>query len=170
MSLSALTDYSQDEIEKLMAAPLLVSMYVMGSSLSGPVGIVREMMAGVETAIDAGKNAAPGSLFSQLWSEQNMEAQRDRLQREAQTSTAGVQTMDQAKARMLDELSAAAAILNAKGSPDEAAAFKKLLTDAAQNVANAAREGGFMGVGGVIVNDAERKALKDIAAAVGASA
>jgi hypothetical protein len=167
---SALTDYSQDEIEKLIAAPMLVSMYVMGSSLSGPVGIVREMMAGVETAIDAGKNALPGSLFSELWSEQNMEAQRDKMQREAQTTTEGAQNMDQAKARMLDDIRAASTIMNAKGSSEESAAFKKLLTDAAQNVANAAKEGGFMGVGGVVINDAERRAMADIATAVGATA
>ena len=47
-----------------MASPMIVSMYVMGSSLSGPIGIVKEMMAGVETAVAGGKAAAPGSLFS----------------------------------------------------------------------------------------------------------
>ena len=48
--MSAIADYTQDQVEKMMAAPMLVSMYVMGSSLSGPVGLVKEMMAGVDTA------------------------------------------------------------------------------------------------------------------------
>jgi hypothetical protein len=38
---------------------------------------------------------------------------------------------------------------------------------AAQNVAEAAKEGGFLGIGGVRVSDAERAALGDIAGALG---
>ncbi len=166
--MSTLTDYTQDEIEKLMTAPLLVSMYVMGSSLSGPVGLVKEMMAGVETAMDAGKNAAPGSLFNMLWSEQNMKTQQDKMQQETRDSTQGAQDMTQAKAKMLDDIKAATAIMTAKGSPDEVAAYKKLMVDVAQNVANAAKEGGFMGIGGVQVNDAEKQAIAEIRSAVGA--
>src|SRR5581483_1369077 len=165
--MSALGDYSQDEIEKIMAAPLLVSMYVMGSSISGPIGLVKEMMAGVETALEAGKNAAPGTLFHDLWSEQNMKAQQDKMQQETKETTAGAQNMDQAKAKMLDDITAATAIIAAKGSPEEVTAFRTLMVDVAQNVANAATEGGFMGIGGTQVNDAEKKALQEIRAAVG---
>ena len=60
--MSTLADYTQDEIEKMMAAPMLVSMYVMGTALSGPVGLVKEMMAGVDTAMKAAKAAAPDSV------------------------------------------------------------------------------------------------------------
>lgn len=164
--MSVLADYTQDEIEKLMAAPMLVSMYVMGSSLSGPIGLVKEMMAGVETAIEAGKNAAPDSLFNALWSEQNMKIQQDKMQQETRESTAGAQNMDEAKAKMLGDIKNAVGILSAKGSPEEVVAYKKLMTEVAQNVANAAREGGFMGIGGELVNDAERTAMSDIQNAV----
>lgn len=160
--MSKMSDYTQDEVEKLMAAPMVVSMYVMGSSLSGPIGLVKEMMAGVNTAIEAGKQAAPDSLFHELWSEQNMKAQQDKMQQETKESTAGAQNMDQAKAKMLDELKASVGIVSAKGSPEEVAAFKKLLSEAAANVANAAKEGGFMGIGGTLVNDAEKSALSDL--------
>lgn len=165
--MSTVNDYSQDELDKLMAAPLVASMYIMGASLSGPVGLVKEMMMGVETAMDASKLSAPGSLFKELWSEENMKAQQDMLQ-EARSSTAGAQDMAQAKAKMLDEMKQAAAILAAKGSPEELGAFRKLMVDVAQKVADAAREGGFMGFGGVMVNDAERQAITEIRSAVGA--
>lgn len=164
--MSKMSDYTQDEVEKLMAAPMVVSMYVMGSSLSGPIGLVKEMMAGVNTAIEAGKQAAPDSLFHELWSEQNMKVQQDKMQQETKESTAGAQNMDQAKAKMLDELKASVGIVSAKGSPEEVAAFKKLLSEAAANVANAAKEGGFMGIGGTLVNDAEKSALSDLQSAL----
>lgn len=168
--MSVLSDYTQDEIEKLMASPLLVSMYVMGSSLSGPIGLVQEMMAGVETALKAGKSAAPGTLFADLWSEQNMKAQQDKMQQETKESTKGAQNMDQAKAQMKADITAATNILRQKGSPDEVTAFQNLMVDVAQNVANAAKEGGFMGIGGTQVNDAEKQALADIRTAVGLDA
>lgn len=165
--MSALSDYTQDEVEKMMAAPMLVSMYVMGSSLSGPVGLVKEMMAGVEAAMTAAKDAAPGSVLSALFSEENMKEQQTKMQQETRDSTAGAQNMEEAKAKMLDDVKQAVGILSAKGSPEEVGAYKKLMTDVAEKVANAAKEGGFMGIGGSLVNDAEKTAMSDVQNAVG---
>lgn len=166
--MSTLADYTQDEIEKMMAAPMLVSMYVMGTALSGPVGLVKEMMAGVDTAMKAAKAAAPDSVLSALFAEENMKAQQDKMQQETKESTQGAQDMAQAKAKMLGDIKTAVGIISTKGSADEAAAYKQLMVQAAENVANAAKEGGFMGIGGVLVNDAEKQAISEISAAVNA--
>ncbi len=164
--MSAIADYTQDEIEKMMVAPMLVSMYVMGASVSGPIGLVKEMMAGVETAVKIGKAAAPGSLLSDLFSEENMKAQQDKMQQGTKESTQGAQNMDEAKAKMRADLQAAVGIVAAKGSPEELAAYKQMMLQAAENVANAAKEGGFMGIGGVVVNDAEKQAIAEISTAL----
>ncbi len=166
--MSTLADYTQDEIEKMMAAPMLISMYVMGTALSGPVGLVKEMMAGVDTAMKAAKAAAPDSVLSVLFAEENMKAQQDKMQQETKESTQGAQDMAQAKAKMLGDIKTAVGIISTKGSADEAAAYKQLMVQAAENVANAAKEGGFMGIGGVLVNDAEKQAISEISAAVNA--
>lgn len=164
--MSAVTDYTQDQVEKMMAAPMLVSMYIMGSSLSGPVGLVKEMMSGVETAMKVAKDSAPDSVLRILFSEENMKQQQNKMQQETKESTAGAQNMDEAKAKMLADIKGAVAILSTKGSPEEIEAYKKLMVSVAENVANAAKEGGFMGIGGTIVNDAEKTAIADIKAAV----
>lgn len=164
--MSTMADYTQEEIEKMMVAPMLVSMYVMGASVSGPIGLVKEMMAGVETAVQVGKAAEPGSLFNSLFSEENMKAQQDKMQQGTKESTQGAQNMDQAQAKMLDDLKAAVGIVAAKGSPEELATYKQLIVQAAENVASAAKEGGFMGIGGVVVNDAEKQAIGEISAAL----
>jgi hypothetical protein len=168
--MSAMADYTQDEIEKIMATPMIVSMYVMGSSLSGPIGLVKEMMAGVETAIEAGKKAPAGSLFNTLWSEQNMKAQQDKLKQETKQSTQGAKVMTEAKGKMLEDIRGAVAIMTAKGSPDEVQEYKQLVIQVAQKVADAAKEGGFMGIGGVQVNQAEQTAIAEIRGAVGVPA
>ncbi len=160
--MSKIADYTQDEVEKLMAAPMLVSMYVMGSSLSGPVGLVKEMMAGVNTAMKAAKDSSPDSVLTALFSEENMKQQQNKMQQETKESTQGAQNMDEAKKKMMDELKGSLAIISAKGSTEEVAAYKKLMVDVAENVANAAKEGGFMGIGGTVVNDAEKTAISDI--------
>lgn len=164
--MSTLTDYTQDQVEKLMAAPMLVSMYIMGSSLSGPVGLVKEMMAGVETAMKAAKETAPDSVLTALFSEENMKLQQVKMQEETRESTAEAQNMDEAKTKMLGDVKQAVGIISAKGSPEEISAYKKLIVEVAENVANAAKEGGFMGIGGALVNDAEKTAISEIQKAV----
>jgi uncharacterized membrane protein YeaQ/YmgE (transglycosylase-associated protein family) len=51
-----------------------------------------------------------------------------------------------------------------------APAFKAWLSSISQKVAEASSEGGFLGIGGVQVSDAEKATLGDIAKALGTSA
>ena len=53
------------------------------------------------------------------------------------------------------------ALLDAK-APGDAAAFKSWLQSIGQHVAEAAKEGGFLGFGGVQVSDAEKATLAEI--------
>jgi hypothetical protein len=68
--------------------------------------------------------------------------------------------------RSLANLQEVSAILDAK-APNDAAAFKSWLRDISQKVAEAADEGGFMGIGGVAVSEAEKATVADIAKALG---
>jgi len=61
------------------------------------------------------------------------------------------------------------AILDAK-APQDAAGFKAWLQTISEHVAEAASEGGFLGIGGVKVSDAEKATLADISKALGTSA
>jgi hypothetical protein len=71
----------------------------------------------------------------------------------------------------LDTLAAAAALLDAKTTPEEAQGFKRWLLDIATTTQNAGKEGGnFLGWGAVAVNDEERAALQRIAEVIGAPA
>lgn len=73
-----------------------------------------------------------------------------------------------AEAAGIDALRAAAAFLDARCPADEAAGTKAWLLEIAQVTAAAGREDqGFLGRGGVTVNDRERDALQQVAAALG---
>ena len=54
-----------------------------------------------------------------------------------------------------------ARILDAK-APEDAAPFKNWLAEISQKVAEASKEGGFLGFGGVRISDAEKATLADI--------
>ena len=68
--------------------------------------------------------------------------------------------------QVLEELRAVQAVVAAKAAPDEAAAFGRWLVAAAQAAAEAAKEGGFMGFGAVLVSEREEAMLDQVRAAV----
>ena len=69
------------------------------------------------------------------------------------------------KAKCLDTLKQAAAILEAK-APGDAEAVKKWFYHISEKVAEADAEGGFLGFGGTRVTDAEKAALSEISSAL----
>ena len=66
------------------------------------------------------------------------------------------------------QLRDAIAILEAKSTPAETDAYKVFVMTVAQAVASAHKEGGFLGIGGKQVSDAENQALDEISSALGA--
>lgn len=73
-----------------------------------------------------------------------------------------------ARERALAALRAAAELLDRRVEPDEALGFKRWLLDIASVTAQAGKEDqGFLGRGGVYVNDKEREALHEVAGALG---
>jgi hypothetical protein len=78
---------------------------------------------------------------------------------------------DLAEARkvMAEHIDQAAAAIAAK-SPEEAREFKQWLMAAANKVAEASKEGGFLGFGGTLVSEDEKKAIGELAARLGVQA
>jgi hypothetical protein len=61
-------------------------------------------------------------------------------------------------------------VVEKKAKPDEAQAFKQWLVSVSQKVAEAAKEGGFLGFGGTRVSEQETSALRDLTAALSVKA
>src|SRR4051794_20633954 len=66
-----------------------------------------------------------------------------------------------------ERLRAAMGVLEAKATPEEIDAYKHFVMTAAQAAASAHKEGGFLGIGGKEISDAENRALDEISAALG---
>jgi hypothetical protein len=69
-----------------------------------------------------------------------------------------------------ERLRAALAVVGAKATPEDLDAYKGFVLAVVQTVAEANREGGFIGLGGEEVSEREQAALDEIYALLGASA
>jgi hypothetical protein len=70
--------------------------------------------------------------------------------------------------QIVAELAEVTAIVSAKATADETAAFKQWLLTTAQAAADAAKEGGFLGFGAVQVSEGEQNMLEQLRTALGA--
>jgi hypothetical protein len=75
---------------------------------------------------------------------------------------------EELKGRAIEAVRQAASIVDAK-APNDASAYKDWLLHISQKVAEASKEGGFLGFGGVAVSDAEKATLSDVRSALGRS-
>jgi hypothetical protein len=69
----------------------------------------------------------------------------------------------------LRRLREAVDLLEQKATPEEVESYRGFVLNLAESVAAAHKEGGFLGIGGQEVSEAEQKALEEIASALGAS-
>jgi hypothetical protein len=158
-------DFTPEEWARIVASPMVAGMAITAADPSGLWGLMKEAMAGGWSLVEAKQNAAANPLAKavaeDITTPETQNAARNRLQAQFK----GAQ-LSELKTRAVDELRAVAAIVDAK-APGDAAGFKTWLRDVAQKAAEAGKEGGFLGFGGVAVSDAERATLAEIATALG---
>jgi len=154
------TDYTAEEWELLMRAPFMAGMAVVAASPSGPIGVVKEMFAVGRVLAEEGTEGSTNELISALVSHLKA-GERPAAPMESGSS------IEEAKALALKACRDVAALLAGKAPAAEAEGFKRWLLTAAQQVADASKEGGFLGIGGVRVSDAEKAALAEIEMALG---
>lgn len=148
--------FSDDEWDTLAKTPVLAGYAVMMSSLSGPVGISKEIRALLEAMDEYGHQAEPDSLVGLISHEYNTAAHIGAL---------GA-NRENAAALMRDACFAALRVLNEKETYDEKLAYKQFVVNVAARVATAAIDGGIMSIGGRLVSREEQQTLDLIAAAL----
>lgn len=155
-------DYTAEEWQVLMQAPMLTALNVIAASPSGPVGVVQEMLAVTKAVLDSVEPAPGHELVAAVAAEF----------KETKGEAAIMKGLkaEELKSRSLEGSRQVAALLDRKATPEEAAAFKQWLTEMARRAAEAAKEGGFMGIGGTQVTEAETAALHEVNEALGLGA
>jgi hypothetical protein len=160
------TDFTPEEWGRIVASPMVAGMAITAADPSGPWGLLQEGIAGGRSVLDAKQNAMANPLAKAIAEDITNADTRKAAQDRMQTLFKGAQ-VGEIKRRAIEELRSVAALVDAK-APQEAVGFKAWLEDVANGAAEAGKEGGFLGFGGVAVSDAERATLAEISAALSA--
>jgi hypothetical protein len=159
--MSTKIDYSAEEWKAISGAPVAAGLLVTLSDPSGPVGIAKEAMA-VSKAIS--QTALPNApeIVKALTENVKSGGGRPELPDLPQGDPA------QAKLALMGAIQTAVRAVETK-SPGEADGYKKWLASVATKVSEAAKEGGFLGVGGALVSPDEEETLKELSDLLGTS-
>jgi hypothetical protein len=146
-------DFNAEEWTTLVAGPVYAGMRVISADRGGTV---RESLALSRVYQEARARHGESELLDELV-KSPPSIDPDRV-REAGGDVASLAS---------ERLREAMGVLEAKGTPEEIDAYKTFVMTVAQTVAAAHKEGGFLGVGGKQISDAENQALDEISAALG---
>ncbi|MGZ8648011.1 MAG: hypothetical protein ACXW08_05190 [Solirubrobacteraceae bacterium] len=155
MLMTSKADFTEEEWTRLKRAPFVAGMAISLADPGGPIELVKETAATLKAVLHEAEGGGRGELVNEIAREATDDARQRKSPlagfKPSKGATAGVE--------ILDELGEVNRIVSQKATPEEAAAFRDWLVAAAQEAANAAKEGGFMGFHAERVSEGEQRML-----------
>jgi hypothetical protein len=159
-------NFTPDEWKVLLESVIAAGVAVTAAEPSGLWGLLKESFAGGTALAKAKTDPEANALIKAVVDDFNTaegSAARDALKNKFKDGK-----LPQIKDKCIETLRQAATIVDAK-APGDSAAYKGWLQQISQHVAEASKEGGFLGVGGVPVSEAEKATLTEISSALKAA-
>ena len=155
--------FSTEEWKQVVGSAFLAGFAVTAADPSGLWGLLKETFASGRALIKARSSAGANELMKAIVSEMQSSEGRTAAREYVNSRLQGAKSAksEEIKTRAIETLGQAAAIVDQK-APSDAAAFKEWLLHISTNVAEASKEGGFLGFGGIAVSDAEKATLSEI--------
>ena len=163
--MSVKDNFTPEEWDKVLSGPATAAAAILAASPSGLTGIIAEGITTVKAMKElAEASSAPllQAIATSLGPEDE-KRQREERQRDGQR----FKSFEEAKNAMLERLRSAFWLVQTKATPEDLTAYQQYVVGVAERVAQAAKEGGFLGIGGEQVSQAEKDTLKEIRATVG---
>ena len=151
-------DFTEEEWTRLKRGPFVAGMAISFADPGGPIELVKETAATLKTVREAADAEGHGELVDAL--AQEVVAQTRERQNPLQDFKPRGALATQ---EIVEELTALNQLVSEKASPDEADAYRGWLKAAAQEAANAAKEGGFLGFHAERVSEGEQRMLDKLA-------
>jgi len=155
------TDFTRDDWDSIRNAPYLVGAVTMLAGNSGITGTFAESYAvalGLYTGLSSGN-----ALLHDLSTPDEAKIGEDFIRSHLIPGDAPQAAGEKLETLTMETLDKAIAALNAKGGGD-VAEYKRWIYDIANRVANASKEGTFLGFGGERISDGEAKFLSALKA------
>ncbi len=146
-------DFTEDEWARVKRAPFIAGMAISLADPGGPIEAFKETAATLK-AVTGAEDGSRGPFVGAIAGEAVADA-RARHNPLHDFKPKGALAGQQ----ILEELGAVNAIVSAKADPEEADAYRAWLKAAAQEAADAAKEGGFFGFHAQRVSEGEQRML-----------
>lgn len=156
-------DFTDEEWARLGRAPLVAGMAISLADPGGPIEAAKESSAALRTLLEAARTGGFGEFVQSVADDVAAKAQR----RENPMADF-MPDRRHALEDILDELRAVNALLVEKVAPEDAGEFREWIKAASQRAALAAKEGGFLGIGGELVSEREQQMLDTLGEIFGA--
>ena len=153
------SDFPEDEWTRIVRAPFVAGLAISLADPGGPIEAAKESMATIKSATN------PPSR-EQLLAEVALDLQATTQQRHNPLKGYKPTHGEAPGEAVLEELRTAQALVAARASTEETAAFGRWLLATAQAAADAAKDGGFMGFNAKQVSEREQAMLDRLREAV----
>jgi hypothetical protein len=158
------SNFTSDEWKLLLESVMMASIAITAAEPHGLWGLLQEGFAGgtelAKAKMDPGADALIKAVVADFATAEGRGVARDGLKEKFTGSKPA-----EIKAKCIGTLRQVAEVVEAK-APADATAFKTWLRQISQHVAEAAKEGAFLGIGGVAVSEAEKATLAEISKAL----
>jgi hypothetical protein len=154
------TDLTADEWSRLVRGPLVAGLAISIADPGGPIEATKETIATIRVMTSPPTDQ---ELLAEIASEIKALAER----RENPFKDFRVEGGAMASQHVLDELRAIDVVLRTKVDEAESEAYRAWLLTAAQASADAAKEGGFLGIAAKRVSEGEAEMLERVRDALG---
>jgi hypothetical protein len=145
-------EFNAEEWSQLLEGPALAGLIVITAERGGAI---RESISMAKAYNEARAAGTDDELLAEI------------LSSRPEVDPRAYGTPEELREKGLERLRATMALLSEKATPEEVADYRRFALDVAKRAAEAHKEGGFLGIGGERVSEAEQKALDDVAAALG---
>ena len=152
-------DFGEEDWTRLKRGPFVAGMAISLADPGGPIELVKETAATLKTVRSAAGEGGRGELVDALAQEVVAEtSQRKNPLHDFKPAKGAL-----AGQEILEELAVVNRLVSDTATPEEAAAYREWLLTAAQEAANAAKEGGFMGFHAQRVSEGEQRMIDKLA-------
>jgi hypothetical protein len=163
--MSTKDNFTAEEWAQLESAPIYAGMGIITADPAA-TSIFKESAAMAKAMVQSPIPEGGAELVGGIVADYQKKAQNKEKFEEPKFETKDPNVMMQ---QIYDYLGQSAAIVDAKASAEEALAYKQWLLGISQAVAEAGREGGFLGIGSVRVSEQEQVVLDNYSKTLGLS-
>lgn len=170
--------FTVEEWAQIISVPASVGALVVTADPSGPIGLLNEfqaIMKTMKTYVEAHAADSPlmGALKTYMGTKPSQEEEEDLKQwaqaQEDEMKANKPKNPEELKQLLREKVGQSLTLLRAKGASEtDVSTFKAMMIAVSESVAEASKEGGFLGFGGVRVSEAEQSMLDQIKAELSA--